>query len=220
MATGSLHELGATRECAMIEIRIHGRGGQGGVIASQILAEAAFYEGMHVQAFPAFGSERRGAPVTAFLRLDRNPIMVRSKVYQPDGLLILDQGLLKLNMSGIVAGLKPGGWILINSSLPPEDFPDLQQFDVCTVDAAAIGRRHKLGSATAPIVNTAMAGAVARFQNLADLDSLAIAVRNAVPVNQEENVAAAMDGAREIQQRNSWAPRRDGHANAGTTLVG
>jgi pyruvate ferredoxin oxidoreductase gamma subunit/2-oxoisovalerate ferredoxin oxidoreductase gamma subunit len=204
----------------MIEIRIHGRGGQGGVIASEILAEAAFREGMHVQAFPAFGSERRGAPVTAFLRLDRDPIMVRSKVYQPDGLLILDQGLLKLSLCSIVAGLKPSGWILINSPLPPKDFPELQQFDVCTVDAVAISRRHKLGSATVPIVNTAMVGALTQFQNLADLNNLALAVRHAVPVNPEENVAAAMDGAREIQHRGSWAGRRYGHGNARTMLVG
>jgi 2-oxoacid:acceptor oxidoreductase gamma subunit (pyruvate/2-ketoisovalerate family) len=189
----------------MIEIRIHGRGGQGGVIASQILAEAAFREGMHVQAFPAFGSERRGAPVTAFLRLDRSPIVVRSKVYQPDGLLILDQGLLKLNPGSIVAGLKPSGWILINSALQPTDFPELQRFQVCTVDAAAISRRHKLGSATAPIVNTAMAGALAAFQHFADLDHLADAVRHAVPVKPEENVAAAMDGAREIHRMHSGA---------------
>ncbi len=220
MATWSLLDFGATRECDMIEIRIHGRGGQGAVIASEILAEAAFREGMHVQAFPAFGSERRGAPVTAFLRLDRNPIMVRSKVYQPDGLLILDQSLLKLNLCGIVAGLKPSGWILINSPLPPKDFPELQQFEVYTVDAAAIGRRHKLGSATAPIVNTAMAGALTRFQNLADLDDVALAVRHAVPVNPEENVAAAMEGAREIQNRNSWAGRRYGHGTASAMLVG
>jgi len=198
----------------MIEIRIHGRGGQGGVIASQILAEAAFREGMHVQAFPSFGSERRGAPVTAFLRLDRNPIMVRSKVYEPDGLLILDQSLLKLNPNGIVAGLKPGGWILINSSLSPKDFPELQQFDLCTVDAAAISRRHQLGSATAPIVNTAMAGALAAFQHFADLDHLALAVRHAVPVKPEENVAAAMDGAREIHRMNSGAERSCRHGNA------
>jgi 2-oxoacid:acceptor oxidoreductase gamma subunit (pyruvate/2-ketoisovalerate family) len=198
----------------MIEIRIHGRGGQGGVIASEILAEAAFREGMHVQAFPMFGSERRGAPVTAFLRLDRNPIMVRSKVYNPDGLLILDQSLLKLNLGGVVAGLKPGGWILINSPLPPKDFPELQQFQVCTVDAAAISRRHHLGSATVPIVNTAMAGALTRFQNLADLDNLALAVRHSVPVKQEENVAAAMDGAREVQHRDAEVGRRNGHGNA------
>ena len=198
----------------MIEIRIHGRGGQGGVIASQILAEAAFREGMHVQAFPTFGSERRGAPVTAFLRLDQHPIMVRSKVYRPDGLLILDQGLLKLNLGSVVAGLKPGGWILINSPLPPKDFPELQQFEVCTVDAAAISRRHKLGSVTAPIVNTAMAGALAAFQHFAGLDHLEPAVRHAVPVKPEENVAAAMDGAREIHRMNAGAERSCRHGNA------
>jgi len=197
----------------MIEIRIHGRGGQGGVIASQILAEAAFREGMHVQAFPAFGSERRGAPVTAYLRLDRAPIMVRSKVYEPDGLLILDQSLLQLNLGAIVAGLKPGGWILINSSSPPGEFPELQQFKVCTVDAASISRRHKLGSATAPIVNTAMAGALAAFQQLAGLDHLAQAVQHAVPASAEENIAAAMDGAHAIQHMNARPERSSRHGN-------
>jgi len=182
----------------MIEICIYGRGGQGSVIASQILAEAAFLEGRHVQAFPAFGSERRGAPVKAFLRLDDAPILVRSKVYRTDGLVILDQGLLTLDTTGIVDGLNPGGWILINSPKEPDHFPELQQFEVCTVDAAAICRRYGLGSATAPIVNTVMAGALAGFKKLASLDNLALAVRHAVPVQPEENVAAAMEGAREI----------------------
>jgi pyruvate ferredoxin oxidoreductase gamma subunit/2-oxoisovalerate ferredoxin oxidoreductase gamma subunit len=182
----------------MIEIRIHGRGGQGGVIASQVLAEAAFREGMHVQAFPAFGSERRGAPVTAFLRLDHTPIMVRSKVYRPDGIVVLDPGLLSLDINTILAGLKPGGWILINSPQAPGDFTDLAQYDVCTVDASSISRRHRLGTAAAPIVNTVMAGAFVGFTAITSIDNVAEAVRHAVPVKVEENVAAAVEGAREI----------------------
>lgn len=198
----------------MVEIRIHGRGGQGGVIASQVLADAAFREGMHVQAFPAFGSERRGAPVTAFLRLDHTPIMVRSKVYEPDGLVILDQGLLTLGINTILAGLKPGGWILINSPQSPDDFPELKKFEVCTIDAATISRRHRLGSATAPIVNTVMAGALAGFKGIASLENMAEAVRHAVPVKPEENVAAAMEGASKIQTMTTHGPRRHQHANA------
>ena len=182
----------------VIEIRIHGRGGQGGVIASQILAEAAFCEGMHVQAFPAFGSERRGAPVTAFLRIDRIPIMIRSRIYRPDGLLVLDETLLELDFSNILAGLKSGGWILINSPRMPEAFPELAQFEVCTIAAAAISRRHGLGSSASPIVNTIMAGALVGFKEIASLANLAEAVRHAVPAKPEENVAAAMEGAREI----------------------
>jgi pyruvate ferredoxin oxidoreductase gamma subunit/2-oxoisovalerate ferredoxin oxidoreductase gamma subunit len=198
----------------MIEIRIHGRGGQGSVIASQVLAEAAFREGMHVQAFPAFGSERRGAPVTAFLRLDHSPIMVRSKVYRPDGLVILDPGLLTMGINGIVDGLKPGGWILINSPQPPGDFAEFSAFDVCTVDASTISRRHRLGTAAAPIVNTVMAGAFVGFTGITSIEHVAEAVRHAVPVKPEENVAAAIEGAREIHCVKSHEERGREHVDA------
>jgi Pyruvate/2-oxoacid:ferredoxin oxidoreductase gamma subunit len=108
--------------------------------------------------------------------------MVCSKVYRPDGLVVLDRGLLAPEIDSIVGGLKPGGWILINSPLPASAFPELRDFNVCTIDAAAISRRHRLGSATAPIVNTVMAGALAAFQQIATMDNLAHAVRHAVPV--------------------------------------
>lgn len=197
----------------MIEIRIHGRGGQGAVIASQILAEAAFREAMHVQAFPSFGSERRGAPVAAFLRLDHSPIMVRSKVYEPDGVLILDQTLLELGVNSILTGLKPGGWILINTPRAPEEFAEFAQFEICTVDAASISRRYGLGSATAPIVNTVMAGALTGFKGLASFEHLAEAIRHAVPVKAEENVAAAVEGAKAIRSARA-CERRSDHVNA------
>ena len=184
----------------MIEIRIHGRGGQGAVIASQILAEAAFREEMYVQAFPAFGSERRGAPVRAFLRLDRSPVLVRSEIYRPDGIIVLDQGLIALGVDDVFVGLKPGGWLLINSPRDPSEFAELTGFAVATVDGSAIGRRHKLGSATAPIVNTAMTGAFVSLTGIASLDNLAQAVRSAVPLKAEENVAAAMEGAQLVRR--------------------
>lgn len=198
----------------MIEIRIHGRGGQGAVIASQILAQAAFREGMHVQAFPAFGSERRGAPVTAFLRLDRTPIWVRSEVYQPNGIMILDQSLIGLKSANVTAGLQPGGWILINSSRDASEFPELQEFAVTTVDASSIGRRQKLGSPTAPIVNTAMVGAVAELTGIAKLDNLADAIRSAVPVKVEENVAASLEGAQAVRKYRVAEDRSHEHVNA------
>jgi pyruvate ferredoxin oxidoreductase gamma subunit/2-oxoisovalerate ferredoxin oxidoreductase gamma subunit len=198
----------------MIEIRIHGRGGQGAVIASQILAQAAFREGMHVQAFPAFGSERRGAPVTAFLRLDRSPIWVRSEVYQPNGLMILDQSLIGLKSANVTAGLQPGGWILINSPKAASEFAELQGFAVTTVDASAIGRRQKLGSPTAPIVNTAMVGAVAELTGIAKLENLAEAIRGAVPVKVNENVAAAQKGALAVRQYRLAEDRSREHVNA------
>ena len=138
----------------MIEIRIHGRGGQGAVIASQILAQAAFQSGMHVQAFPSFGSERRGAPVTAFLRLDQTPIRLHSEIYRPDGVIVLDPSFLSLQLVDVCAGLKAGGWILINTPKAPDAFSGMEAFRVATVDASGIARSHGLGSATAPIVNT------------------------------------------------------------------
>ena len=97
----------------MIEIRIHGRGGQGAVVASQIIAEAAFREGMHVQAFPSFGSERRGAPVAAFVRLDREPVLIRTEIYEPDGLIVLDQSLITQKLVDVTQGVKEGAWVLI-----------------------------------------------------------------------------------------------------------
>ena len=118
----------------MIEVRIHGRGGQGAVIASQILAGAAFLEGLHVQAFLSFGSERRGAPVTAFLRLDKSPVQVGSEVYRPDGVIVLDQSFIALSLVNVFAGLKPGGWIVINTSKAPEEFTGLDAFLVATVE--------------------------------------------------------------------------------------
>ena len=103
-------------ENSMIEIRFHGRGGQGAVIASKILAAALFKEGKHAQAFPAFGGERRGAPVMAFTRFDKKTITRRSMVYEPDHVVILDESILEV--ADVTSGLKEGGWILINTPKP------------------------------------------------------------------------------------------------------
>ncbi len=197
----------------MIEIRIHGRGGQGAVIASQILAQAAFRDAMHVLAFPAFGSERRGAPVTAFLRLDRAPIRVRSEVYRPDGLIVLDESLIGLKSAGVMKGLKKAGWVLINSPKDPAEFTCLKGAAVATVDASNIGRRYHLGTPTAPIVNTAIVGAFAQFTGLASLDSLAEAICAAVPIKANENVAAALAGAQTVRVYGAAEDRR--HENVG-----
>ncbi len=184
----------------MIEVRIHGRGGQGAVIASQILAEAAFREGKHVQAFPSFGSERRGAPVAAFVRIDDEPVRVRTEIYHPDGLVVLDESLISQKLVDVTQGLKDGGWILINSSHGPERFADLGEYRIATVDASHIAVKHHLGSITAPIVNTAIAGAVASFTHLFGLENLADAIRAHVPIKPDENVAAAMEAAEAVRE--------------------
>ena len=105
----------------MRELRLHGRGGQGTVIASKLLAVALFLEGRQVQSFPMFGVERRGSPVTAFLRVDDAPLKLRCEIQEPDELIVLDPTLI--GTTDITAGLKTGGRILINTDQAPEDFP-------------------------------------------------------------------------------------------------
>jgi 2-oxoacid:acceptor oxidoreductase gamma subunit (pyruvate/2-ketoisovalerate family) len=177
----------------MRELRIHGRGGQGAVIASKLLASALFLEGRHVQSFPAFGVERRGAPVTAFLRVDDKPILLRCEVTEPDDLIVLDPTLI--GAVDVTTGLKAGGSILINSERAPEEYEELaKRFRLGTVDASAIARRHGLGSKTQPIVNTAILGACVPFLGLVSLESVCHAIREDAP-KAEANIAAAREAA-------------------------
>ena len=181
----------------MIEIRFHGRGGQGGVIASKVLAVSLFSEGKFVQSFPAFGVERRGAPVMAYLRVDEQYIDLRCEVYSPDHIVVLDPSLL--DAVDVAAGLKKGGTILINSDRPPsyfqERYPD---FKIATIDASDIAVRHKLGTRQHPIVNTAILGAFARQSGLCNIDSVAEAITGEVPFKLEENAQAAREAYDQI----------------------
>ncbi|MDI7277489.1 MAG: 2-oxoacid:acceptor oxidoreductase family protein [Anaerolineae bacterium] len=181
----------------MIEIRIHGRGGQGAVIASKVLATAVFLEGKFVQSFPSFGVERRGAPVTAFTRIDDHPIRLRCQIYEPDHLIVLDPTLVQA--VDVTVGLKPGGKIVINSSRPPSAFSLADHYLVATVDASAIAVRHRLGPVSAPIVNTAILGAFARVTGLVGIEALREAVRDVVPVKKEANVAAMEEAYDEVR---------------------
>lgn len=180
----------------MLEIRIHGRGGQGAVIASKVLAGAFFREGKWVQAFPAFGVERRGAPVTAFVRVDEEPIWVRCQIYEPDQLLILDPTLIEA--VDVTQGLKPGGLILINSERPPEAF-SLGNYRIATVDAGAIALKHGLGTREQPIVNTAILGAYARASGLVGLDAVLEEIAESVPLGAEANQAAAREAYERVR---------------------
>lgn len=178
----------------MRELRFHGRGGQGSVIASKLLAEAFFREGKEVQAFPAFGVERRGAPVTAFLRVSDGPILLRCEITEPDDLIVLDPTLV--GAIDVSRGLKEGGTVLINSKRSPESYTRLvERFRVATVDASEIATRHGLGSKTQPIVNTAILGAFAAQSRLVSLESVCDAIRDSVPLKRDENVAAAREAA-------------------------
>src|SRR4030042_3122555 len=137
----------------MVEIRFHGRGGQGAVKASDILAMAAFKEGKEVQAFPFFGVERRGAPVTAFTRISDVPIRIHCYIYDPDILVILDPTLI--GAVPLTDGLKPGGRVIINTTREPADFtfPGTVNPRIYTVDCSSIALRHGLGAPQAPIIN-------------------------------------------------------------------
>ena len=187
----------------MIEIRIHGRGGQGAVVASQILARACFYRGYYVQVFPQFGVERRGAPVVAFARIHDAPIRVRTHVYSPHHLMILDPALL--NYIDVTSGLKPGGWIVINTSRPP-DIEELgRTWRLATVDATTIAIKHGIGTVTQPIVNTTMVGAFIRATGLTGMEHLEKAIRETMPERAEANIAAAREAYEMIQMSPHWA---------------
>lgn len=120
----------------MIEVRIHGRGGQGNVVAAYLLATAAFETGRHCQAFPSFGAERRGAPVTAFVRIAGHPIRRRCQVGEPGFLVVQDAGLLHLPST--LEGLIPSGGVLVNSSRSSEDLQAEYGVNMVAVPAAAL----------------------------------------------------------------------------------
>jgi len=191
----------------LVEIRTHGRGGQGAVVASKLLANALFREGKFVQAFPAFGVERRGAPVVAFTRFDDAPIRLRCEIYKPDHLIVLDHALTET--VDITAGLKEGGWIVVNTHLDADSFPYGDRFRVAVVNANEIAWRHKLGSRSQPIVNTAILGAFARATGLVGIDAVVQAIIESAPVKQKANKQAAMDAYNETFLLDATIARKD-----------
>lgn len=180
----------------MIEVRFHGRGGQGAVVASKVLAVAFFHEGFYVQSFPAFGVERRGAPIMAFLRIDQQPIELRVNIYEPDHIIVLDPTLV--TAIDVTAGLKPGGWALINTHQPPEAFPQLKDFRIATVDATSIAIKNGLGSRTNPIVNTAILGAFSKATALVGIDSVALSIREELTIKKDANAQAAKEAYQNV----------------------
>lgn len=155
---------------ALIEIRWHGRGGQGAISSAQILAQAAFYAGYRgVTSAPTFGAERRGAPVTASTRLSPEPLRIFSQIEHPDIVIVLDDSLL--TCADATAGLKPGGWLIINTPQAPGAL-GLDGFRVATADATSVARELGLVVAGSVIVNTAMLGAFAGATGLVGLEHL------------------------------------------------
>ena len=161
----------------MFQVRIHGRGGQGVVTAAELLSVAAFDEGKHAQAFPTFGSERTGAPVVSFCRIDDEPIRAREPIAEPDALIVQDPTLV--HQVDLFAGLGPDAYVLVNSS---RDFADLGLADLgdrfrrerlLTVPATALAREH-VGR---PLPNAVLLGGFAAFAGVVSLASVVKAVR-------------------------------------------
>jgi pyruvate ferredoxin oxidoreductase gamma subunit len=140
----------------MYEIRLHSRGGQGGITAAKLIALAAFRNGRHATAFPFYGAERRGAPVVSFIRIDDNPIKIYSQIKKPDLVIVLDPSIMDL--VNVFDGLKDGGEVLINSQKPAE----LPQYKSYYVDLTEIALKVGLVVAGTPILNTPVVGALAK----------------------------------------------------------
>ncbi len=148
----------------MVEITIHGRGGQGGVTLAKLIASAYFLRDKYVQAFGVYAAERSGAPVQAYVRIDDVEITNHNQVRTPDHVIVLDRTLIGPRVQ---AGLKPEGWLILNSADPPEKFAEVfPGRRVATVDATGIAVANGLGTRTVPIVNTTMLGAVAKVLGL------------------------------------------------------
>jgi pyruvate ferredoxin oxidoreductase gamma subunit/2-oxoisovalerate ferredoxin oxidoreductase gamma subunit len=174
----------------MYEVRFHGRGGQGAVTAARLLADAAFREGKDVQSFPIFGVERRGAPVAAFTRMDDKPIDIKTQIYEPDTVIVLDPTLV--GVIDVAQGLKDGGNILVNSTKKAGDF-SFHNAQVYTVDATGIALKHTLGTKTNPIINTAILGAYSRVIGNVGMAAIEKAIDEKVPIKQKENKHAAQE---------------------------
>jgi pyruvate ferredoxin oxidoreductase gamma subunit len=158
-----------TDTAELVEIRWHGRGGQGAVTSAELLARAAIAEGKYAQAFPSFGPERRGAPVLAFDRIsEKEPIRVRAEIAEPDVIVILDPGLVSI--VNVSAGLKEGGVIIVNTKKSLEDTSAWfdNKWRVAVVDATKIARE----LLRVNIVNTTMLGALLRATGVVKIESL------------------------------------------------
>lgn len=172
----------------MIEIRFHGRGGQGAVTAAEILAKAAFEDGKYCQAFPFFGAERKGAPVVAFSRIADSPIRRRYQVYNPNYVIVLDETLLEA--VDVLSGLKEGGKVLINSTDQVDLGDNIESYNI---DATEIA----LEILGVPIVNTVMLGAFASETGIVTLNSLVKVTKETFPGKIGEKNAKAVQMAYE-----------------------
>jgi pyruvate ferredoxin oxidoreductase gamma subunit len=152
----------------MIEIRLHGRGGQGAVTSAELLAIAAINKGKYAQAFPSFGPERRGAPVTAFLRIADNPIRTRAEIYNPDVVLVLDPSILRL--VNVSAGIKDDGVVIANSKFTGGELQ--QELKILNSFASVNATKIAMEELGLPITNTTMIGALLKVRQFVTVEDM------------------------------------------------
>lgn len=170
----------------MVEIKFLGRGGQGVVVASEILARACFEEGMYPQCYSLFGGERRGAPVAGFVRVSDRKIYLKCDIDHPNHLILFDKTLI--SEKEIIEQVVPEGFVLLNidSSYQTEA---LENYKVGTINALEISKKNGLSS----IVNTAFLGAYIRLTQIVSLDTLLNIIRETISIAIEKNIAAAQE---------------------------
>jgi 2-oxoacid:acceptor oxidoreductase gamma subunit (pyruvate/2-ketoisovalerate family) len=176
------------------EIRIHGRGGQGAVLAAKMLASACACEGQHVASFPMFGFERRGMPVIAFTRFDTKPVRQKTQIYEPDLIMVIDPTLL--NLETLYDGLKPGGILILNSPKPLGKKPSENVSKTGVINATQVA----LCEIGRDIPNTCLVGALAATTGWVSLDSILKAFSDYLDGEiLEKNIRNAERGYKEVE---------------------
>lgn len=177
----------------LVEIVFHGRGGQGAVTAANLLVAAALKDGNNgVQAFPFFGAERRGAPVRAFARISDEEIHLRSEIYNPDIVIVLDESIM--DIVDVIKGLREKRKILINTRKKPGEFVFSKKYVVATVDATGIALKHDILVGGIPVVNTPILGAVPKILDRVSLKAIQETIKNKWSGElAEKNVKATKD---------------------------
>ena len=175
-------------ETKMLEIKFSGRGGQGVVIASQMLGMVFFRMNMYPQCYSLFGGERRGAPVVSFLRVGQEKILLKCNIQNPNELIVFDVGLADPNE--VSSSMPLGSKILVSSHFAPEVLSDLAGYEVGFVDAQAIAESLDLGH----VINTAILGAYCGFTSNVPVEVLLETIQEMAPYKREENIQAAKQG--------------------------
>jgi len=174
----------------MFEIRLHSRGGQGGVTAAKLIAYAAFLDGKYATATPLYGAERRGAPVVSFIRIDDEPIRIYSQIRNPDLVIVLDESIMQL--VDVLSGIKPDGKVFINSQAGTE----VEGHRTYPVDLTGISLSLDLVLAGNPILNTPLIGAIAKMGIISQESAKQVISET---FRDERNVEAALRAYEELK---------------------